>query len=66
MRDSKIHQGLIPKILDNGSSFFNWNLANPEIQASFDFLITKRFLESGHKLDTLVMNISFYPLGGYI
>ena len=63
--DSRTHQGLIPEILDRNSSFFSWNLACPGMQAPFYFLITKRFLESGHKLDMIVMNISFYQLGGY-
>ena len=63
--DSRSHQGLISGILDMNSKFYTWNLACPGMQAPFYFLITKRFLESGHKLDMIVMNISFYMLGGW-
>lgn len=62
--DSRSHQGVNPKILDKNSSYITYNLAAPGMQTPFMYYIAKRFIKEQHVPKQIVVNMSFYLLGG--
>jgi len=68
--DSRSHQGLIPNVFEetlsrDGVSASAMNLARPGQQTPFFYYITRRVLDDAEvKPKAIVLNISFYLLGG--
>ncbi len=62
--DSRSHQGINPKILDQGSSFNSYNLSAPGMQTPFFYYTLQRYIDEKNPPKQVVLNISFYLLGG--
>jgi hypothetical protein len=68
--DSRSHQGMVPTVFeatlaDEGLPVTAMNLARPGQQTPFFYYIAKRVAaEAEHKPKAVVLNISFYLLGG--
>lgn len=62
--DSRSHQAIDPRILDKNSSFTTYNLAAPGMQTPFMYYAAKKFIDEKEVPKQIVVNISFYLLGG--
>lgn len=62
--DSRSHQGINPKILDSDSTYSTYNLAAPGMQTPFFYYTLSKWIRYHGAPDEVVVNISFYLLGG--
>jgi len=62
--DSRSHQAIDPRILDENSSFTTYNLAAPGMQTPFMYYAAKRFIDEKEVPEQIIVNMSFYMLGG--
>lgn len=62
--DSRSHQGVNPKVLDKNSNYKTFNLAAPGMQTPFFYYSLKKWIELHEAPEQVVVNISFYLLGG--
>jgi hypothetical protein len=62
--DSRSHQGVDPMVLDKNSDFKTYNLAAPGMQTPFMYYSAKKFIDNHGAPKQIVVNISFYLLGG--
>lgn len=68
--DSRAHQGIDPEIIEKmisentGNPTSVYNLGTPGMQAPFYYFILKKYLENHPPPKTVVLNISYYLLGG--
>jgi hypothetical protein len=53
---SRSLHGVIPPILDEGTSFFTWNLSGPNMQAPFIYFVARRFLKTHSIPKVIVLN----------
>jgi hypothetical protein len=53
---SRSLHGVIPPILDEGTSFYTWNLSGPNMQIPFIYFVTRRFLETHRAPKAIILN----------
>ncbi len=62
--DSRSHQGINPKVLDENSDYKTFNMAAPGMQTPFFYYILSRWIKAKGVPKQVIVNISFYLLGG--